>query len=253
MRCNRSSKSIWRNISIRYIHMHKKFAVRWPSHPFFPLPRRRGDCKEEISKLLGDPARVFTTKCVMHELRKMGGEFTAARHAAKRYALHQCGHDTAVSAAECLAAQVEAGNTEHFFLATQDRGLQRKVSAQPGGAVIFASVNGLHLEAPSDAQRKHVQAGETVGAAGLPGMRPGAGSDSDEEGGRHQTRDRPVFRRNKAKGPNPLSIRKKAKRPAEGGGGGGGGSGGEGEQQKRKRQRRKRAEDGGDGGGGGDE
>ena len=37
-------------------------------------------------------------------------------------------------------------NPEHFFVATQDRGLRSAVDRVPGGASIFASVNGLHLQ-----------------------------------------------------------------------------------------------------------
>lgn len=35
---------------------------------------RRGDAKDLLTKLLGDPVKIFTTKCVMHELRKLGKE-----------------------------------------------------------------------------------------------------------------------------------------------------------------------------------
>lgn len=41
-----------------------------------PLPCRRGECKEEVTKLLGDTSRVFTTKCVMQELRSLGKEYS---------------------------------------------------------------------------------------------------------------------------------------------------------------------------------
>ena len=37
-------------------------------------------------------------------------------------------------------------NPDHFFLATQDRSLRAAVDRVPGGASIFASVNGLHLQ-----------------------------------------------------------------------------------------------------------
>ena len=38
-------------------------------------------------------------------------------------------------------------NPEHFFVATQDRALRAAIDRVPGGASIFASVNGLHLQA----------------------------------------------------------------------------------------------------------
>ena len=38
-------------------------------------------------------------------------------------------------------------NPEHFFVATQDRELRAAIDRVPGGASIFVSVNGLHLQA----------------------------------------------------------------------------------------------------------
>ena len=202
--------------------MHKEFP-HLKSHPLFPC-HRRGDCKEEIGKLLGDPARMFTTRCVMHELRKLGSEYSATRQVCKRYALHHCGHEDPVSATECLHSQVTEGNHNHFFVATQDRHLQRKIQSMPGGAVLFASVNGLHLETPSEAQKKHLQAKEKTlskrdGRVKLP--KAAGGSDAEEGGGGEDAdeeewqRERAIFRRQKAKGPNPLSIKKKSKKPQQ--------------------------------------
>lgn len=69
---------------------------------------RDGDPTELLSELLGDKVRVFTTPCVMHEVRKMGSELSKARDACRRLALHHCGHEetTKLPAAECLAHQI---------------------------------------------------------------------------------------------------------------------------------------------------
>ncbi len=247
--------------------MHKESAASHLILFTYFLLCRRGDAKEEVSKLLGDPARVFTTKCVMHELRALGKDYISTRQACKRYALHKCGHEDPVSAAQCLAEQVVDGNHEHFFIATQDRALQRQVVNMPGGAVLFTSVNGVHIENPSESQKRHVQAKEVTGVGMLPPvhkkkvMKDGSegsgeegGSSSEDEG---QQR-RPVlggkFRRNIAKGPNPLSIQKKKKKVADNTSSGGGiavanDAAGintvEEKEQKAKRQRRRRPSGGG--------
>ena len=240
--------------------MHKDLTSSDFYVPLNILLCRRGDAKEEVSKLLGDPARVFTTKCVMHELRGLGKDYIPTRQACKRYALHKCGHEDPVSAAQCLAEQVLDGNHEHFFIETQDRSLQRQVINLPGGAVLFTSVNGIHIENPSEAQKRHVQAKEVTGVGLLPqqvkkkvhkdgsgGSEDGSGSSSEDEDEKQQ---RPLtggkFRRNKAKGPNPLSIQKRKKvntaappsAPKEGD---------EGKEPKQKRQRRRQTS-GDDGG-----
>ncbi|KAI7846463.1 hypothetical protein COHA_000072 [Chlorella ohadii] len=125
-------------------------------------------------------------------------------------------------------------NGEHFFVATQDRALQRACMAVPGGAVLFASVNGVHLETPSELQKqaakqeekRHMAPSETeLKSAAL----------AEVAAAQQEQRARPQLRRKKAKGPNPLSVQKpkKAKKAAAGTGAGGGASGGgEPKQQK---------------------
>lgn len=55
-------------------------------------------------------------------------------------------------AARCLGGAGER-NAEHYFVATQDRALRVALGQQPGGASIFCSVNGVHLEPPSETQK----------------------------------------------------------------------------------------------------
>lgn len=52
------------------------------------------------------------------------------------------------------------GNPEHLFIASQDRTLRAALMRQPGCAAVFASVNGLHLEAPSEAQKAEARSTE---------------------------------------------------------------------------------------------
>jgi len=238
--------------------LHKELAAFILYYFLNTLICRRGDAKEEILKLLGDPARVFTTKCVMHELRGLGKDYTSTRQACKRYALHKCGHEDPVSAAQCLAEQIVDGNHEHFFIATQDRALQRQVLNLPGGAVLFTSVNGIHIENPSEAQKRHVQAKEVTGVGLLPlstkkkvekAGSGGSGDEEDSSDGEEEEQRRPPtggkFKRNIAKGPNPLSMQKKKKKKVDAAGIPSGLSreaavAGEEREPKAKRQRRRR-------------
>ena len=161
-------------------------------------------------------------------------------------------------------------------MATQDKALQRQCMAVPGGAVLFASVNGLHLEQPSALQRQAVAAKEQQQLVPSQAERRSVAL-AGAEGEAGQPRDRPLFRRHKAKGPNPLAVRKKQKLTNAATPGGGGaqqqqqpqpqqqqrpalqktqqmqqkraaaaGSGGEQQQEKRKRARRRSK--GGEGG-----
>ena len=51
---------------------------------------------------------------------------------------------------------------EHYIVATQEKALRQTLGGIPGGATVFASVNGLHIEPPSVAQRKAVEQATTA-------------------------------------------------------------------------------------------
>jgi len=212
------------------------------------LELKRGEVQDLVPQFLGEKCRVFTTRCCVNELKKLG--LTDAARATRHLAIHHCGHDDGPSpSSECLLQQVSDGdNANHFFVATQDRALQRNVSNVPGGAVLFATVNGIQMEMPSEKQKqqmmksveaRQVQMGEMERRMMDSGSAGSAGSGGHGGGGG-------LFRRKRAKGPNPLSIRKK-KAGGEGSGRHQGRAEGAGEDKvKRKRQRRSREGGGGD-------
>lgn len=107
-----------------------------------------------------------------------------------------------MSASECLLDQVQEGNHEHFFVATQDRNLQQKISNKPAGAVMFATVNGIQMEMPSEKQKNIVS--KSAEEKLLPGI-----LEIQNNMISHQGQSQNQFRRRKAKGPNPLSMKKK--------------------------------------------
>ena len=133
-------------------------------------------------------------------------------------------NEPCLPAAACLASCVgPAGNAEHFIVATQDRALRAALGEAPAGAAIFLTARGAQFEPPTEAQRRHCAAAGAADRGALPGERApatggcGGGSEALEEVARAARRawakDTAVaFRRNRAKGPNPLSVKKKKKK-----------------------------------------
>lgn len=178
-----------------------------------------------------------------------------AIRATKLLAIHHCGHESAATpSSDCLLQQIsQDNNANHFFVASQDRTLQRKVSNSPGGAVLFATVNGIQMEMPSERQKqqmmktaeeRQLHMGEMERLLVEDGGRGGRGGRGGQ-GPRESN-----VRRKKAKGPNPLSIKR---RKPDGGAADGGGlpKGGQAAETaetaetaeatvKRKRQRKSR-------------
>lgn len=205
------------------------------------LESRLGTVNEALSGLLGGHVKVFVTRCVIEELKKLGESFSGTVLATRRLTTARCNHESLKSAAECLEAMVGADNPEHFFVATQDGGLRKKFRQVPGVPVVFVQKNCLLLEPPSEYQhqiakmteveRIHMmerefkllearEAKKTATQADVTGAPEISGDempkkiesrDRSKNKNMLAVKDRPRFKRKKAKGPNPLSCKKKNK------------------------------------------
>ncbi|KAK6912900.1 rRNA-processing protein Fcf1/Utp23 [Dillenia turbinata] len=185
-------------------------------------------------------AKLFTTRCVLAELKSLGDSYSESLEAAHNLMIARCDHTSRKSAVACIMEIVGENNPEHFFVATQDTELRKKFYEIPGVPLIFGLRNSLLLEPPSLFQRHFAKSVEEKRlhmtdleykmlrkrAEKMLDKEDNVTSDADEELGdqmpasenlsktssSHKTgdmKDRPQFKRKKAKGPNPLSCKKK--------------------------------------------
>ncbi|KAG0605965.1 hypothetical protein M758_9G102200 [Ceratodon purpureus] len=209
------------------------------------LQQRLGGLQDSLSALLGAPAKPLVTRCVVAELKKLGEAYSGSALAARRLDLIRCEHEPFLPAAECVATLVGSHNEEHYFVATQDLDLRKKLRKVHGGALIYANNTSLVLEPPSDTQKQYAKMGElernrlserekhllklrqeklskkegdAKGENGEKGNDVAADGSSEPserkknaKGNRNPlgVADRPVFKRKRVKGPNPLSCKKK--------------------------------------------
>lgn len=215
-------------------HFREPYKVVLDGNFINALLQTKTDATEALGKLLSTPVKAYTSRCVLAELRQLGPDFADAVAAARNYMVLRCGHeDDPRAPSECLTDLVGGGNPEHLFIASQDRTLRAALMKQPGCAAVFASVNGLHLEAPSEAQKAEARATEAQHLSVAPHeLKSEALAAAMEEAGARKGKG--IFKRKKAKGPNPLAV-KKGKKGAQRQGQGGGGP-----QQKPHRKRARR-------------
>ncbi|KAK8587741.1 hypothetical protein V6N12_022221 [Hibiscus sabdariffa] len=196
-----------------------------------------------LSNCLSAPVMLFTTSCVLAELKKLGAAQSASCQAARKLAVARCDHEKKVSADACIEEVIGENNLEHFFVATQDADLRKKLQKVPNVPLIFGLRNALFLEKQSKFQDDFVKSSEekrlhltekefkalekritsdsanvdeedSVDEEGLghhnPGLQPHITRNySGKEG---DVKDRVRFKRKRAKGPNPLSVKKKKSR-----------------------------------------
>ncbi|GJM97772.1 hypothetical protein PR202_ga14724 [Eleusine coracana subsp. coracana] len=173
---------------------------------------------------------LYTSKCILAELRRLGKSHADAFDAASLLATTKCEHEKVVSAVNCVLSLVGDKNPEHFFVATQDAELREKLREIPGVLVIYGLKNSLFIEHPS-VQRKFAQLDEekrlnmdiSEYKKLLKAASEGKAADNENGSGGEQ-RERPIsslvknalgvaekskFKKNRPKGPNPLSCKKK--------------------------------------------
>lgn len=191
---------------------------------------------------LGAPVKIFTTRCVLGELRGLGDSYAESLNAARNLLTARCDHEKRKSAVSCITDVIGENNSEHFFVATQDAELRKKFQEVPGVPLIYGLRNALFLEQPSAFQHQFVRSAEedrshmtaleykllNVNKKNVAFEEAKDSSDANEDKNdgtfavqaiqtnvrkkRGDLKDRVQFKRTRAKGPNPLSCRKKRPR-----------------------------------------
>ncbi|KAL7118804.1 hypothetical protein ACP275_02G024400 [Erythranthe tilingii] len=192
-----------------------------------------------LANILGATVKIFTTSCVVAELKSLGQSYSDSVNAARNLITARCEHEKRKSAVACITDVIGENNSEHFFVATQDAELRKKFQEIPGVPVIYALRNALFLDRPSTVQQEFAKTleeqrsrmtdleFEMLKLKKKKAMTDKANdsSDADEDHEDHvldtmeakrnvkrnrtDTKDQAQFKRKRAKGPNPLSCKKK--------------------------------------------
>ncbi|KAM1078481.1 hypothetical protein TB2_025171 [Malus domestica] len=197
-----------------------------------------------ISNVLGAPVVLFTTKCALAELKQhgpmFGPSYSQSLEAANSLIIARCDHESPASAEDCILDVVGQSNSEHFFVATQHVDLRQKLLKIPGVPAIYALRTALLLESPSDAQCQFVKSSEEQRLhmteleykmlkkkRNILNFHEKDDPSGEEDGSGDQNmeaqvvakrdtarkglgvKDKVQFKRKRAKGPNPLSCKKK--------------------------------------------
>ncbi|XP_057983507.1 uncharacterized protein LOC131168227 isoform X3 [Malania oleifera] len=196
---------------------------------------------DAVSSLLGAKTKLFTTRCVLTELKSLGDSHSESLKLAHNLTTARCDHERRKSAVACIMEIIGEKNPEHFFVATMDAELRKKLQEVPGVPVMFGLRKALLLEQPSAFQRQFVASSEE-GRLHMTELEYDMlkrrtknrqvsqesmdSSDADEGLGdpmseidavrktnttrkRMGEKDKVQFKRKRAKGPNPLSCLKK--------------------------------------------
>jgi len=142
------------------------------------------------------------TQCCIHELYIQGNLHQPAVDLAKSFERRKCNHKEAIPGNECIAAVVGEINKHRYVIATQSRPLRVKLRAIPGVPIVHINRSVMVLEPASDITLQSKQRAEQDA------LGP---SKSEKTTLPVAPQVEPVIKRKKRpKGPNPLSVKKKA-------------------------------------------
>ncbi|POO02942.1 rRNA-processing protein Fcf1/Utp [Trema orientale] len=108
-----------------------------------------------LPKLLDGPVNLFTSMCVVQEMKEMG--YSRAVKEALKLRLVNCGHKASKTGAKCVVDYVGVKNAEKFFVATMNERLWETLGKLPYTPVIHANDDAVLLRPPSESWIKNLR------------------------------------------------------------------------------------------------
>ncbi|KAI0307858.1 PIN domain-like protein [Multifurca ochricompacta] len=161
------------------------------------------DLLTQIQSVLVGSVKMMITQCCIHELYLQGKSHQPAVDLAKSFERRKCNHKEAIPGNECIAAVVGEINKHRYVIATQSHPLRLSLRAVPGVPIVHITRSVMILEPASDSTLRAKQRAEQEALA------PSTSERAMLKAATPQAK--PVLKKKKgAKGPNPLSMKKKA-------------------------------------------
>ncbi|CAG9310913.1 unnamed protein product [Blepharisma stoltei] len=187
--------------------------------------------KEMLMKLVGGIVHIKLSPCVYRELKdlhKSDKLIAGTINIAKSFRQDECKHEEILTPTECILKMIGKKNRHHYFVATQDVSLRETLRKIPSVPLIYFKHGLMTLDPPSEVSLIKCQRKEKIKLkpessekANLKLMLKNARIEKREEERQekeslYQDKDFKKMKielgvKRKAKGPNPLSCKKKQK------------------------------------------
>ncbi|QRV74953.1 rRNA processing protein, Fcf1 family protein [Ceratobasidium sp. AG-Ba] len=164
------------------------------------------DPLKQLCTVLQGECKLMITQCSMVELYKLGPSAQPVVDMAKGFERRRCNHREAVENEPCVEAVVGETNKHRYVVASQSTDLRNKLRKIPAVPMVHINRSVMVLEPVSDATLKAKNESD-VAALGV--REPEAKAIASTSA--PVVSPEPVHRRKVAKGPNPLSVKKKKK------------------------------------------
>ncbi|KAF7784465.1 hypothetical protein Agabi119p4_630 [Agaricus bisporus var. burnettii] len=156
------------------------------------------DIVKQLGTVLQGEVKPMITQCCIHELYLQGKSQQSATDLAKTFERRKCNHKEPIPGDECLLSVVGESNKHRYVIFTQSHPLRIKLRSIPAAPIIHINRSVVVLEPPSDVtlqtkSRAEEQSLHATDKSSAPISIP-----------------EPPKNKKGPKGPNPLSVKKKA-------------------------------------------
>jgi len=165
------------------------------------------DLVKQLGVVLQGAVKPMITQCCIHELYLQGKAVQPAVDLAKTFERRKCNHKEAILGDDCVASVVGNMNKHRYVIATQSQPLRSKLRQIPAVPVVHINRSVMILEPMSETSVEVKEKAEQRQ------MLPSA-SESAKVAQSKPAEEPPRKKRKGPKGPNPLSVKKKAKQPS---------------------------------------
>jgi len=175
-----------------------------------------GESDHVPSSSLPYNCEILTTNCCLKELEDLGPPGHGALCVLRQYTIKPCGHAEPIPPVHCLLSILKGGNPGQFILASMHDELKQKAQNIAQVPILYLNGPAPVLEKPSE---RAVQLAErSIKNATKEGQDLQVLKEIKREMALKETSKKDAIRRvgrkKKAKGPNPLSMKKKSKKKA---------------------------------------
>jgi U3 small nucleolar RNA-associated protein 23 len=169
---------------------------------------------EQLPTLLNADVKVCISPCILHHLETLqasiattGVDYGGALYIAKQMTFLKCRHGKGrVSQLECIQAMIGTTNPDHLMIGGQDMDIRAWVRQRSNVPLLYINGSVPVIESPSLQQR---QQNESKATSILNKPTKTEKLTLNELKMAEVKSSKPIHRRKKIKGPNPLSVKKK--------------------------------------------
>jgi len=191
--------------------------------------QKKFEMKDLLSKTLGENVHLVIPSCVVHEIRELDEKLPGLLQAVSKYKIEECAHGGQILSPEnCIKTYIGKKNAKKYFVATQDPFLRNNLRSIAGVPLLFFEQNMILIDKPSKVSIEASNRREGLKEEPkkfekklLKGKEEEIKEFMKDEykQSQHYKRKEEDFKINKlmnrikkkAKGPNPLSVKKKKK------------------------------------------